>query len=68
MDIRVSKVLDNIKAIREEKDLSIMDLANEANMARSYIFYIESKKKVPTLTSLFKLADALGVDIKDFFK
>ena len=31
------------------------------------IYYIESKKKIPTLTVLFRLADAMDADIEDLF-
>ncbi len=33
----------------------------------SYIFYIESKKKVPTLTIINRIAKALDVPMKRFF-
>lgn len=43
------------------------ELATRANVSRSYIYYIETKKKIPTLTVLFRLADAMDVDIEEFF-
>jgi transcriptional regulator with XRE-family HTH domain len=66
-DKEVIAVLENIRRTRVEKGMSILDLADEAEISHSYLFYIESKKKVPTLTVLNKLAKALGVSMKDFF-
>jgi XRE family transcriptional regulator of biofilm formation len=63
----VSAVLDRIRALRMEKGLSILDLANRAEISHSYLYYIESQKKVPTLTVLCRLAKALSVEMKDFF-
>jgi len=67
MDKDIVAVLNKIHKIRIDKGISIIDLANEADISHSYVFYIESKKKVPTLTVLNKIAKALGVKMKDFF-
>ncbi len=67
MDNEIIKVLKNVKRIRESKGITVIDLANEAGIARSYIFYIESNRKIPTLMVLSKIAKALGVEMKDFF-
>jgi transcriptional regulator with XRE-family HTH domain len=67
VDKEVEKVLENLRKLRLIKELSIIDLANEAEISHSYLFYIESKRKVPTLTVLNKLAKALGVGMRDFF-
>jgi transcriptional regulator with XRE-family HTH domain len=67
MDKEVAAVLNKVHKIRLDKGISILDLANEAEISHSYVFYIESKRKVPTLTVLNKIAKALGVKMKDFF-
>jgi transcriptional regulator with XRE-family HTH domain len=67
IDARVSGVLERIRLLRISRNISIEDLADRANLSRSYIYYIETKKKVPTLTVLFRLSSALDVDVKDFF-
>jgi transcriptional regulator with XRE-family HTH domain len=68
VDIEVEQVLDNLRKLRLEKELSIIDLANEAEISHSYLFYLESKRKVPTLTVLNRLAKALGVSMRAFFE
>jgi len=67
VDTEVEAVLENIRLTRVKKGISIIDLANAANVSHSYIYYIETKKKVPTLTVLNQLAKALNVEMKDFF-
>jgi len=67
VDQEVVSVLEKIRLTRVQKGISIIDLANAANVSHSYIYYIESKQKVPTLTVLNQIAKALNVDMKDFF-
>jgi transcriptional regulator with XRE-family HTH domain len=67
VDKEVEQVLENLRKLRLIKELSIIDLANEAEISHSYLFYMESKRKVPTLTVLNRLAKALGVGMRDFF-
>ena len=67
MDKEVEQVIDNIKKIRNEKQISIIQLSNDSGISRSHLFYIESKKSVPSLNTLSKLANALNVKMKDFF-
>ncbi len=63
----VAKVLEKIRLLRNEKKMTIFELADKAELSRSYIYYLETKQKIPTLTVLFRLAKALDVDIKEFF-
>ncbi len=67
IDAEVEHVLDNIRRIRCEKQISVIELASQAGIARSYLFYVEKHQKIPTLKTLNKLAKALGVTMKDFF-
>ena len=56
-----------IKWLREERKLSMRDLAGKASLAVSYISKIEAGKACPTVMSLQKLLDAMNVDIYQFF-
>jgi len=67
IDMRVADVLERIRLLRISKKISVENLATGANVSRSYIYYIETKRKTPTLTILFRLADALDVTVEDFF-
>ena len=68
MDKDVIQVLERIRQLRVERNLSILELATRANISHSYLFYLESKRKVPSLTVLFQLARALEIPIRKFFE
>ena len=55
-------VIDNIKRIRKEKGISQEKLAEACNTATSYIGLMEIYKNVPKLSTIERIADALGVD------
>lgn len=50
-----------IKEIRAEKSLSQEILARKSNLDRTYISQIETGKKSPTLSTIFKIAHALDI-------
>ncbi len=60
-------VLEKIRELRIAKGMTVLELSVESGIARSYLFYIEHKKKIPTLLVLDKLAKALGISMRDFF-
>ena len=68
MDKAVEQVIENIRKLRIEKGISIIQLSNDSGISRSHLFYIESKKSVPSLITLSKLATAMKVTMKDLFE
>lgn len=50
-----------IKQLRQEKGLSLNDLAEECSLSVSYLNEIEKGKKYPKAEKIAKLAEALGV-------
>ena len=60
----------NIKRLREEAGLTQQQLADKAGITMNYIAKIESKKMQRgfTIVSLGRIADALGLDIRELFK
>ena len=61
-------VAKNIKTLRLDKNLSQEELANKANLHRTYISLLERKKKNVSIRILEKIADALEVEISDLIK
>jgi transcriptional regulator with XRE-family HTH domain len=55
-------VIDNIKRIRKEKGISQEKLAEACNTATSYIGLLEIYRNVPKLSTIERIAEALGVD------
>ncbi|MBV8125970.1 MAG: helix-turn-helix transcriptional regulator [Paucibacter sp.] len=50
-----------LKICRSAKKLSLDELAERAGLSQSYLSMIESGKREPTLSSIDKVAKALGV-------
>jgi transcriptional regulator with XRE-family HTH domain len=58
------KVAGLVKETRRARHLSQRQLAGRMQVPRTYISKIENGKAIPTLSSLARLADALGVDVR----
>lgn len=60
----------NIKRLREEAGFTQQQLADKAGITMNYVAKIESKKMQRgfTIVSLGRIADALGLDIRELFK
>ena len=60
----------NIKKYRQAKHLTQQDLADMTELSREYICDIEneSRNKHLTIYVLGRIAEALEIDIQDFFK
>ena len=63
-----SKLGQNMKSIRAKKKMSQGDIARALEVDRGYISNIESGNKNPTLATMQKLADALGVSADELLK
>jgi len=66
MDIKLKFGL-KIKELRKLKNLSQEKLANLAEIDRTYLPTIEKGERNVSITVIEKLANALGVNIKDLF-
>lgn len=60
--------MDTLKEIRRQKGLSQKDLANSSGVGQDTISGIESGRHEPRPSTLRKLAEALGVQVADFFR
>lgn len=61
-------VIDNIKRIRKEKGITQEELAEACNTATSYIGLMEIYKNVPKLSTIERIANALGVEPQVLFQ
>jgi transcriptional regulator with XRE-family HTH domain len=67
MDLR-SRVATNLRRIRTAKGVSQEDLAHRAKLNRNYIGMVERMENSPTVKTLEKIVDALGVDAIELFR
>ena len=56
-----------IRALRQEKGLSIRALARASGISANAISMIERGRTSPSVSTLYKMADALKIPITDFF-
>lgn len=56
-----------IKKLRESKNLTQENLANDCDIPKSQITRIEKAKINTTVKTLIKISNALGVEFKDLF-
>ena len=59
MEIETEKILEKIRKKRQEKKLSILYMANEVGISHSHLYYIESKRVIPSIDVVVKIAKAL---------
>ena len=68
MKDEAQKLGDNLKKIRTKKSISQGDIARSLNVARSFVSDIENGKRNPTLATITKLAEAIGVSTSELLK
>ena len=56
-----------LRHLREERNLSMRSLATASGLSANALSMIERGKTSPSVSTLYKLADALGVPITSFF-
>ncbi|TJY34825.1 helix-turn-helix domain-containing protein [Pontimicrobium aquaticum] len=57
----------NIAKLRRKQKLSQLDVCAEIKMEKSNLSAIENGRQNVSSLTLRKIADAIGVDVKDFF-
>lgn len=64
-----SKALATVlRGLREEKNLSQLELASRAGISNQYVGYIERELRRPTVETLARLAIALDCPVSDICK
>jgi transcriptional regulator with XRE-family HTH domain len=66
-EVIILNIAENIKAFRSLKKLSQKEVALTIGIDQAQYSRIESGKVEPTVSSLKKIADALGIAVGDFF-
>ncbi|MBK9151552.1 MAG: helix-turn-helix transcriptional regulator [Saprospiraceae bacterium] len=67
MDVK-AKIGQRIKELREAQGKSQKDLSYAADLDRSYIASVENGQRNISIVNIEKIATALGVTLKEFFK
>lgn len=59
------RIAQNIRRIRQARNLTQEKLAHLSGVDTSYIGQIEREMRLPSLKTLLKLANALAMDLRD---
>ena len=65
MEKETNKILEKIREKRIEKKISLLNLSSEVGISHSHLYYIESKKVIPSIDILVKISKALKTNLKD---
>src|SRR3990170_5864589 len=58
---------ERLRELREARNISMRTLATRSSLSANALSMIERGKTSPSVSTLYKLADALGVSITAFF-
>lgn len=67
-DGEIQRFAKNMKKLRESRGLSQGDIHRATQIDRGYISNLEAGKQNPTLETIAKIADALGVSSDQLLK
>lgn len=63
----INNIGTNLKFLRKKNNLTLRDLSSLSNVSISYLSDIENSRKSPSIKTLTKLANALKIEVTDFF-
>ena len=67
-DRACSEVAKILRELREQRGLSMTELAAQAGLSRAMISFIEHELRNPTLDTLLRVAAVLKVDLADIIR
>ena len=67
-ETRTVNISDRLKAIREERDLSIRALGRLSGLSANALSVIERGLSSPSVSTLYKIANALEIPVTSFFE
>src|ERR1700751_1502060 len=62
------QISNRIKERRREKNITVQELATNANVSKGLISQIENSRTIPSLMVLIDIIKALNIDLNEFFK
>jgi len=67
MEPETEKILENLRKARISQKVSLLNLANMVEISHSHLYYIESKRVIPSIDVIIKLSKALNVNLINLF-
>ena len=63
----LERFAQRVRVLREEQGISQEKLAERAGLHRTYIGMVERLERSPSLICIYKIANGLGIDVKELF-
>ena len=63
MEPETEKIIENLRKVRVKNKVSLLNLANMAEISHSHLYYIESKRVIPSIDVVIKLTKALNTKL-----
>jgi transcriptional regulator with XRE-family HTH domain len=67
IDAQLNYVIGQIRKNRVQKGLSQIELSLSSGLSQSFLANLEKGKKQPSVYTIIKIADALDINVQDFF-
>ena len=64
---RGSLIASQVRALRQQRGLTLQQLADQAGIGRSYLSRLERGEKAPSIATVVRLAEALDVQVSHLF-
>jgi len=68
MEKETKRIIEKIRSKRIEQKISLLNLANEVGISHSHLYYIESKRVVPSIDVVVKIAKSLRMNLKELLE
>jgi transcriptional regulator with XRE-family HTH domain len=65
MERETDIILDKIRQKRLEKKYSLLNLANNVGISHSHLYYIESKRVIPSIDIIVKISKTLDLPLNE---
>jgi len=65
MEKETERILGEIRSKRLARKISLLNLATEVGISHSHLYYIESKRVIPSIDVIVKISKALGISAKE---
>lgn len=67
MDTTIAFIGQTMKELRQKRGLTLEEIAEKSGCTPGFISQLENSKAAPSITTLYAIAEALGVKVTDFF-
>jgi len=67
MDTTIRVIGQRIKKLRSQRGLTLEEVAEKSGCTPGFLSQLERNKAAPSITTLYSIAEALGVKVIDFF-